>query len=502
MADSERYIILPRQGVRARRPVELETLQQFPSTSSMGPSKTFRLDALGVDVSVVDTVAESSAKLVDISPEAAARLNAPDSPVRALKEVFYPLPQPAEGTVDAAATAVAAAAPTTAASTFKVEVSNAQTGAPIGGCKVSAFSDFQNRIGTVGFTDAAGTVTLSLPAAVVERITANPEPGNGFWSGYLRNVPASGVLKIKVPPFAMPYTDCVRHYFGATNFVAATGVVVGVIDTGCGPHADLNIIGGRNTVTGEPAGAISDGQYHGTHVAGLVGARGTAPNGVRGLAPGVGINAYRVFGANARGASNYAILKAMIHAANDECDIINLSLGGGPHNEIVEEAIVDARNQGMLVVIAAGNGYRAAVSFPAAYSGATAVSAMGREGTVPPGSAEELQIVRPPYSTADALEFIAGFSNVGPQIAVTGPGVGAISTLPNNRIGPLSGTSMAAPVIAGAATCLLSQNPGVHGMIRDRTRSAAIERLLQASCAQRGFGLVFEGLGLPQSPTV
>ena len=502
MADSERYIILPKQGVRASRSAELETLRRFPTTSSMGPSNSFRLDTLGVDVSVVDTVAESSAKLVDISPEAAARLNASDSPVRALKEVFYPLPQPAEGTVDVAATAVATATPSAASWTFEVEVSNAQTGTPIAGCRVTAFSDFQNRIGAVGFTDARGRVTLSLPAAVVERVTANPEPGNGFWSGYLGNVPASGVLKIKVPPFAMPYIDCVRHYFGATNFVPATGVTVGVIDTGCGPHADLNIVGGRNTVTGEPAAATGDGQYHGTHVAGLVGARGTAPNGIRGVAPGVGINAYRVFGANARGASNYAILKAMIHAANDQCDIINLSLGGGPHSEIVEEAILDARNQGMLVVIAAGNSYRASVSFPAAYPGATAVSAMGREGTVPAGSGEELQIVRPPYSTADTLEFIAGFSNVGPQIAVTGPGVGAISTLPNNRIGPLSGTSMAAPVIAGAAACLLSQNPGIHGMMRDRTRSAAIERLLQTNCAQRGFGLVFEGFGLPQSPMV
>jgi subtilisin len=498
VADSERYIILPKQGIRTNRQAELDVLLHFPRTASTGPANRFRLDTFGVDVSVVDTVAENSAKLVDISSEAAALLNSPGSPVRAVKEVFYPLPRPAEGTVNTAATAAAGAT----VNSFKVQVSNAQTGAMIAGCKVTAFSNFQNRIGTAGITDASGEVMLSLSSATVERVIASPAPGNGFWSGYLANVPASGVLQVKVPPFAMPHTDCVRHYFGASNFIPATGVTVGVIDTGCGPHADLNIVGGRNTVTGEPANAMSDGHYHGTHVAGLVGARGTAANGVRGVAPGVGINAYRVFGANAPGASNYAILKAMILAASDQCDIVNLSLGGGPHSEIVEEAIIDARNQGMLVVIAAGNDYRAAVSYPAAYAGATAVTAMGREGTVPPGSSEELQIVRPPYSSADPLEFIAGFSNVGPQIAVTGPGVGAISTLPNNRIGPLSGTSMAAPVIAGAAACLLSQNPGIHAMIRDRTRSNAIEHLLQTNCAQRGFGLMFEGFGLPQSPIV
>ncbi len=273
-----------------------------------------------------------------------------------------------------------------------------------------------------------------------------------------------------------------------------------MIDTGCGPHTELNIIGGRNTVTGEPANDMADGHYHGTHVAGLIGARGSVPNKVRGVAPNAKLRSYRVFGAGVPGASNYAILKAMIFAASDGCDIVNLSLGGGPHNEIVEEALTDARNQGMLVVIAAGNDYRAAVSYPAAYPGATAVSAMGREGTFPPGSGDELQVVRPPYSTVDTKEFIAGFSNVGPLIAVTGPGVGTISTLPNDQYGPLSGTSMAAPAVAGVTACLLSQDAVVYGMPRNRARSDAIERLLQTSCTRRGFGSIYEGYGLPQPP--
>src|SRR6266436_566778 len=127
MADSERYIVLPKQGIRASRPAELDVLLRFPPTASTGPLNRFRLDALGVDVSVVDTVAENSAKLVDISPDAAARLNASDSPVRAVKEVFYPLPRPAEGTISAAATAAAGAA----TYSFKVDVSDAHTGAPI-----------------------------------------------------------------------------------------------------------------------------------------------------------------------------------------------------------------------------------------------------------------------------------------------------------------------------------------------------------------------------------
>jgi subtilisin len=121
---------------------------------------------------------------------------------------------------------------------------------------------------------------------------------------------------------------------------------------------------------------------------------------------------------------------------------------------------------------------------------------------VPRGSSEELKVLRPPSSTADGHEFIADFSNVGREIAVTGPGVGTLSTLPNNRIGPLSGTSMAAPVIAGAAACLLSNDPAIYGMARNRSRSNAIERLLQTNCGRRGFGLTFEGFGMPQSALV
>jgi len=233
----------------------------------------------------------------------------------------------------------------------------------------------------------------------------------------------------------------------------------------------------------------------------LIGARGLAANGIRGIAPGVDLRAYRVFGTGG-GASNYAILKAMIFAAEDKCDIINLSLGGGPANEIVEESILDARNHGMLVVIAAGNDYRSAVSFPAAYPLASAVSAMGCEGTYPAGSSEELHAVKPPQPTVDPSEYIAHFSNFGPQIGFTAPGVGAVSTLPGNRIGPLSGTSMAAPVISGAAACLLSKNPTIYSLPRDIIRSKQIERLLQKNCGSRGFGMDYEGFGLPQSPVV
>ncbi len=494
---SEQFIVLPRRGLRATSGPAMQILTSFPSVKGTDKPQpaTLGLQDASPTVRVIDTIGETMGKLVEMEASAVAEINAPTSPLRAVPVVEYgrpdPIPRPLGGISFAAAAAL---------HSFKVTCVDA-TGAPLMGVHVVAFTNFTARQGDEGDTGPNGVVNLQLSGNVIERIYCYAP--SGFWGAFRRNVSiAVGSIQVQHDPVSLSFVDCVRHYYGRSQFNSATGVRVGVIDTGAGPHANLNIIGGANTVTGESPTDFVDGDIHGTHVAGLIGSNGTPPTGLRGLAPGVPLWIGRVFGQNAAGATNYAILKAMIRAAGESCDIINLSLGGGPFDAIVEEAIEDARNQGMLVVVAAGNGGRQPVNFPAAYRGATAVSAMGREGTFPAGSLEEGDIFRPPSSTVDALEFLAGFSNIGTQIAVTGPGVGALSTLPNNQHGPLSGTSMAAPVVAGAAACLLSRDPVVFGMPRDRARSDTIERLLLSNCVRRNFGMQFEGFGLPDPTKV
>jgi subtilisin len=101
-----------------------------------------------------------------------------------------------------------------------------------------------------------------------------------------------------------------------------------------------------------------------------------------------------------------------------------------------------------------------------------------------------------------ASSFVADFSNVGPQISAIGLGVGVISTLPGNDIGVMSGTSMAAPMIAGCAASLLSQFPAIYGMPRDLARSQAITRLVNSNCAKVFSNVIYEGFGLPDSTVV
>lgn len=498
---TQRYILLSEEGVTSPGYTAAELLAELPVAHSMSRPETASLaDAGGGEVQVIDAALEDGPRLVEADPKTAESLNLGDSPLQMVPEVEYPVPNPPLQVSGSGFVGGSSGGGTGAPTPVTINCTDASSNDPVPDAHVVAFTDFANRVGGEGMTDAAGNVTLSLGSPSIERLYVYP-PLAGYWGGFRQSLVAAGTVSVPLAPIDLSYADCVRHYYGGSNFKDDAGVEVGVIDTGVGPHRDLNLVSGMNTVTGEGISEFADVKGHGTHVSGLIGSGGKPPTGLRGLAPKVRLRAYRVFPASGGGATNYAILKAMIFAARDGCDIVNLSLGGGPHDPIVEEAVRDARDTGMLVVVAAGNDSRAAVGYPAAYPKATAVTAMGRAGTFPAGSLDESAVVRPPIGT-DPDEFIAGFSNVGPQVAVTGPGVGALSTVPGDKFGAMSGTSMAAPVVSGAVACLLSQDSSVFGMARDAARSDAIEGILDGNRKPLGFGAIFEGGGLPDPANV
>lgn len=489
------YVILPTRGLRATTPTSSQALQAFlvqlAGARTLTAARSFAASIkprLHFAFRVLDSIHEDGAKLVEMTEVAAREILARQPGMRIVPVVYY---RPAlaryqiQGMVKAAAGV---------AFKLKVTVRSKVGNLPIRGASVLAFTDFKNRLGTQGTTNSQGVAKLSLGTATkIERLYVYTS--QGYWGALRKNLPTKGELLVQLDPVVLDYPDALRHYYGKRPRAAGTGVTVGVVDTGVGPHPDLVVSGGVNTVLGEDPKDFGDnGAGHGTHVAGIIAARGTPPGGICGVSPQVTLRSYRVFGKGAEGASNYAIAKAIDRAVEEGCDLINLSLGGGPSDPAIQSAIQDARQKGSLVLAATGNEDRGPVSFPAADPLCIAVSALGRKGCFPRGAAEEGDVAKP-FGTIPA-EFIAAFSNVGQEVDLTGPGVGILSTVPGGYA-PMSGTSMACPAVTGFAARLLSKLPDILAMSHEQARSDALAATLLQAARRRGFTPDLEGNGLP-----
>jgi subtilisin len=181
-------------------------------------------------------------------------------------------------------------------------------------------------------------------------------------------------------------------------------------------------------------------------VAGIIAGRGQPGKGVRGVAPGVELPVYRVFGEGQEKALSFNIAKGIRQAVDDGCDLINLSPGGEANVPDVLREIHRARAMGVVRIAAAGNDYRGTVNYPARYSPVMGVSAFGRKGNWPAGAAQDLEVLKP-FGT-DRKNFVACFSNVGSEVDLVGPGVGVVSTYPGGYAA-MDETSMACPATTG-----------------------------------------------------
>lgn len=220
---------------------------------------------------------------------------------------------------------------------------------------------------------------------------------------------------------------------------AGKGVIVAVIDTGVSAYADLpaeRLLPGRSFVAGTTSPADDNG--HGTHVASTIAEATHNGIGAAGLAFGATILPLKVLGADGSGTSAH-IAAAIDEAVDQGAQVINLSLGGG-HSDVVVEAVAKARAAGVVVVAAAGNRGREGLGSPADASEAIGVSAVGPDDQLAPYSSwgAGVEIAAPGGDTRVADGGIL-------QGVVRG---GSTEYL------PFQGTSMASPHVAASAAIL------------------------------------------------
>jgi len=185
----------------------------------------------------------------------------------------------------------------------------------------------------------------------------------------------------------------------------------------------------------DPSPALSgEERWHGTHVAGTIGAAGDNRVGVAGVNWKVSLMPLRAIGK--RGGRSDQLARAIDFAADHGARVINASWGGNGTSAAIANAIARANRKGVLFVAAAGNDSAPSPSFPA-----------------------NLKIENLLSVGATTFEDrLASFSDRGAMVAA--PGVGILSTTAPGRYEAYDGTSMAAPHVAGLAALLWSVHPG------------------------------------------
>ncbi|MGY1502133.1 type VII secretion-associated serine protease mycosin [Streptomyces sp. QTS52] len=296
-------------------------------------------------------------------------------------------------------------------------------------------------------------------------------------------------------PATSAYADSIRaqqwaldamHTQEAWRTTRGKGITVAVLDTGVeADHPDLvgNVLEGKDMVGFGASQGDASWAKHGTAMAGIIAGHGHGydnEDGVLGIAPQAKILPIRVIledgdsaRAKARNTRGNALAEGIRWAADQGADVINLSLGDdskSAHPEPAEdEAVQYALEKGAVVVASAGNGGEKGdhISYPAAYPGVIAATAVDKYGTR------------------------ASFSTRRWYATVSAPGVNVVIAAPDHRYYEGWGTSAAAAFVSGAVALIKAARPGLT--------PAQIKKLLEDTARNapdggrddsRGFGFI------------
>src|SRR5688572_14450404 len=325
----------------------------------------------------------------------------------------------------------------------------------------------------------ANGMAVVVPRSQLERLTSLPGVAKVYPSVRYRPLLDRSPQQIGAPPL-----------WGAGLENAGQGLKIAIIDEGIDHTHPLFEPAGYTMPAGFPKGQTAytnakvivarafpparptwkhaskpfDPQHssHGTHVAGIAAGNANTPaqgSRISGVAPRAYLGNYKALtiptDADVGLDGNSPQLVAAIEAAvKDGMDVINLSLGEPeiePARDIVAEALGAAARAGVVPVVAAGNDF----------------DQFGRGSVSSPGSAPEAITVGAVSTTrSGARDVVASFSSGGPtplslqlKPEVSAPGVSIVSASPGGGYTALSGTSMAAPHVAGAAALLRQRHP-------------------------------------------
>ncbi|HJQ96507.1 MAG TPA: S8 family serine peptidase [Acidimicrobiia bacterium] len=349
--------------------------------------------------------------------------------------------------------------------------------------------------GEIGFVyrHALRGFSMEIPAQAVAALARNPkvlaiEPD--------REVAAVGTQPI---PTGVDRVDADLNP-GAASFpsvdiaIIDTGVYIGQTSSGQSrSHLDLNLVYVTDCTSAifyptfggcSGSGNFQDENGHGTHVAGIAAAKDNDIGSI-GTAPGAVIWSVKVL--NADGTGYLGSILAGIDFVTSQAsaiEVANMSLGFEGVSDALATALTNSTNAGVVYVTAAGNSAKDAATFsPANHPDVITVSAMadfdGKPGAL--GGAT---------CRSDGDDTLADFSNHGSLVEIAAPGVCIYSTWLADGYATVSGTSMAAPAVAGAVARYIAQSGHATN---NRTDVLAIREAVVGAGAPQASACGFSG---------